>query len=217
VGSGALRKGNGNSPAIDVELAPHASNINNATQSMSMSTAPVESLVSLPQIRGTVFQVMTLLRCALSELDPPSSGAKLFIDRAASILLEEIGQPLSGVRLVSEPVIARQSGLLAWQARRVLDYVEDHLSETIRVADLSCLVRLTESHFSRAFRKRFGAAPHNYVVSRRIRRSVRLLLEGELSLSEIALACGFSDQAHFSNTFRRLMGITPAAWRRSRQ
>jgi|SRR5580658_8551033 AraC family transcriptional regulator len=182
---------------------------------MTMSTTPDESFVSLPQIRGTVFQVMTLLKCAVSELDLSSNGAKLLIDRAASILLEEIGQPLSGVRLISEPVISRQNGLLAWQARRVLDYVEEHLSETIRVADLSCLVRLTESHFSRAFRKRFGAAPHSYIVCRRVRRSVRLMLEDELSLSEVALACGFSDQAHFGNTFRRLMGITPAAWRRS--
>ena len=178
-----------------------------------MSPTPNESFVSLPQIRGAVLQVTTLLSCAISELDLSPKGAKLLIDRAASILLEEIGQPLSGVRLNANPPVSRQSGLLAWQARRVLDYVEEHLSETIRVADLGALVRLTESHFSRAFRKRFGAAPHSFIVCRRVRRSARLMLEGELTLSEVALACGFSDQAHFSNTFRRLMGITPNAWR----
>jgi AraC-like DNA-binding protein len=109
----------------------------------------------------------------------------------------------------------RGNTLLPWQIRRILAYIDEHLSEPIRVCNLSALVDLTEGYFSRAFRRRFGAPPHTYIVRRRIQRSARLMLEGNLPLSQVALRCGFSDQAHFNKNFRKLMGTTPAAWRRT--
>jgi AraC-like DNA-binding protein len=80
---------------------------------------------------------------------------------------------------------------------------------------LAAVARLSVSHFSRAFRVSFGQPPHGYVMSRRIEKAKRLILSNEpMSLAQVALSCGLSDQAHLSRMFRNLVGESPTAWRR---
>lgn len=107
-----------------------------------------------------------------------------------------------------------QRGLASWQAKRVTSYIEDKLDSTIRVSDLAGLVRLSSSHFSRAFRETFGETPFTYVMKRRMVRAQQLMLTSRVPLSQVALACGMCDQPHFSRTFRRIVGTNPATWRR---
>ena len=92
-----------------------------------------------------------------------------------------------------------------------------YLDEAIRVEDLSELVRLSAYNFSRAFKLSIGEAPHTYLVRRRLDRARHLMLTSDTALSEVALACGFYDQAHLSKLFRRCTGQSPAAWRRERR
>jgi AraC family transcriptional regulator len=108
----------------------------------------------------------------------------------------------------------RLGGLAPWRIRRLKAFVEAHLSQPIRVADLSGAVGLSATHFSRAFVRSFGEPPHAYLIRRRIDRARHLMLTSDISLSDLAAACGFSDQAHFCRLFRRHTGRTPAAWRR---
>jgi AraC family transcriptional regulator len=107
-----------------------------------------------------------------------------------------------------------QGGLAPWQAKRLRGYVEDKLDSTIRARDLAALVRLSTSYFSRAFRKTFGETPGGYIMKRRMLRAQQLMLKPQVSLSQIALECGMCDQAHFSRTFRRIVGTNPTVWRR---
>jgi AraC family transcriptional regulator len=67
---------------------------------------------------------------------------------------------------------------------------------------------------ARAFRRVFGCTVGDYVRRLRIERAALQLAETELSLAEIALAAGFSDQSHFSNMFRRHTGLSPFRFRR---
>jgi AraC-like DNA-binding protein len=108
----------------------------------------------------------------------------------------------------------RLGGLAPWRVRRLKAFVEEHLSQPIRVADLSGAVGLSATHFSRAFGRSFGEPPHVYLIQRRLDRARHLMLTSDISLSDAAAACGFSDQAHFCRLFRRHTGRTPAAWRR---
>jgi AraC-like DNA-binding protein len=110
---------------------------------------------------------------------------------------------------------ARTGGLAPWRIRRLLAFVEEHLSQSIHIEDLSRVVGLSVPHFSRAFGVSFGKTPHVYVIQRRLDRSRDLMLASNMMLSEIALACGFNDQAHFCRLFSRYVGTTPAAWRRA--
>jgi AraC family transcriptional regulator len=105
-------------------------------------------------------------------------------------------------------------GLAPWQVAKVKLYVEAHLSDDITCPELATLVRLSPSHFSRAFKVSFGCSPHAYVVAQRLDQAKALMLSTEAPLCEVALVCGFADQSHFSTKFHRAVGRTPSAWRR---
>ncbi len=106
--------------------------------------------------------------------------------------------------------------LAPWQAQRVSQHVDAHLDEPLRVADLANLVGLRLRQFSAAFRGSFGQTPHTYLLDRRVRRACELMAMTREPLSQIAVLCGFADQAHLTHIFRARIGITPNAWRRPR-
>jgi AraC-like DNA-binding protein len=107
--------------------------------------------------------------------------------------------------------------LLAWQSRKVREYFEAHLAGPLRVAELGALIQCSESHFSRSFKQTFGVPPHAYLIRLRLERAAHYMLQTDAPLSDIALRCGFTDQAHLCKQFRQVMGQTPAAWRRLRR
>jgi AraC family transcriptional regulator len=107
-----------------------------------------------------------------------------------------------------------QGGLASWQAKRLNSYIEDKLGSTIRAADLAKVVRMSTSHFFRAFRKTFGESPVAHVMKRRMLRAQELMSTSSAPLSQVALECGMCDQAHFSRTFRQIVGTNPTVWRR---
>jgi AraC family transcriptional regulator len=106
--------------------------------------------------------------------------------------------------------------LMAWQARKVIDYIDRHITSRVFVADLCALVLRSEAHFSRSFRGTFGYSPHAFVVRRRVELAAKYMLQTDMSLTDIALECGFVDQAHLCKHFRVVIGKTPAAWRRAK-
>ena len=107
-----------------------------------------------------------------------------------------------------------RGGLAPWQVRRIITHVNANLDAALRVEDLARLVRLSQSHFSRAFSSSFGCPPHRFITRCRLERAKELMLRTDVPLLQIAIECGFADQAHFSRVFLRLVGIAPARWRR---
>lgn len=105
-------------------------------------------------------------------------------------------------------------GLDARQLRVVDGTINEKLAEPISVLMLSSLAGLSRSHFSHAFRASVGQTPHAHIIRLRIDRAMKLMAETDLPMSEISLAVGFSDQAHFSNKFRQTINMTPTHWRR---
>jgi AraC family transcriptional regulator len=107
-----------------------------------------------------------------------------------------------------------RGGLAPWQARRVATYVRDNIGTSLRASELSRLVRLSYSHFNRAFKVSFQQTPTSYIMRQRVSLAQEKMLTTAHSLSRVALECGLCDQAHFSRMFRRLVGQTPRLWRR---
>ena len=165
--------------------------------------------VRLLRMQEVVGRAIALLEAADRELGQTQEGARSSIARATSILLAEVGHAaqLCGSR-------GGTAALLPWQTRRVLEYIDAHLGRSLKVAELSALLSRTEAHFSRMFKGAFGVSPHAYILRRRIELASRLMVESTTPLTEIALQCGFNDQAHLSKRFRQQTGATPAAWRR---
>ena len=154
--------------------------------------------------------VITLLDSALGQLQRPEVARSALL--AATTLLRQHAtsdqEQTSGVR---------QVGLLAWQVRRIREYIDANLSSRISVAQLSAQVHCSEGHFSRAFRQTVGESPHAYIVICRVQAAAVFMMKTDATLSEIAIDCGFTDQAHLCKQFRSLLGQTPAAWRRAQR
>jgi AraC family transcriptional regulator len=172
--------------------------------------APAASNLGSTPSREWLHQLTTLVESALDQFRDLQPAQSTLLE-AASLLRRQIEPPVA--RRISE----ENGRLRAWQARKVLDYIDRHLAGPVLVADLCSLVQRSEGHFSNSFKRTFGESPHVFLVRRRVELAARYMLTTEACLSDIALRCGFTDQAHLSNRFRQFTGQTPAAWRRARK
>ncbi|CAA9498932.1 MAG: Transcriptional regulator, AraC family [uncultured Sphingomonadaceae bacterium] len=152
-------------------------------------------------------------RLALSLLgtdDMEAGGSQLYLESIAqAIVARVIGRDSAGP--ARSP--SQGSGLVKWRQRRVMDFVEANLADTIRLQDLARAAGLSRMHFAAQFRAATGLRPHDYVVRRRIERAQDLLRESALPLAQVALGVGFQTQAHFTTVFREHVQETPGRWR----
>jgi AraC family transcriptional regulator len=95
--------------------------------------------------------------------------------------------------------------------RHVLGYIEAHLGHDLSLPAIAAVAGLSVSHTKTLFRRATGLPIHQYVIRRRVELAARLLREGQMPVSEVALEAGFAHQSHLARHMRRLMGVTPAA------
>jgi transcriptional regulator GlxA family with amidase domain len=111
------------------------------------------------------------------------------------------------------PAPQARGGLPPAAMRRVYEYIEAHLHDSIELAELAAIAGLSIFHFARQFKQSAGVTPHYYLIRSRVERARELLASTDLSLSEIAFATGFSDQSHLTRHFRQMIGVTPGQFR----
>jgi AraC family transcriptional regulator len=107
-----------------------------------------------------------------------------------------------------------RGGLPPARLRRVEEFLMTHLADDVGLDALAAIADLSPKHFARAFRQSTGMPPHRWLIEQRIDRAKALLRKGDASLAEIALACGFADQSHFTVTFRKMVGATPGCFQK---
>jgi AraC family transcriptional regulator len=176
---------------------------------MYVGETPADSRVGATQSQEWVLRVIALLDTAACQLDH-EQAAHCTILQAASLLRNWVDPELS------KAAIARRGGLPSRHMLKVCAYIDSHITDRVLVGDLCRLVHLSKAHFSRAFRRTFGQSPRAFVIGRRVELAAQYMLQTDAPLSHIALRCGFTDQPHFSKTFRQATGHPPAAWRRAR-
>jgi AraC family transcriptional regulator len=157
-------------------------------------------------------RLWSLIRRAVNLLDRDRSEAWRCLRDAYTLFDQQsLAESTSGNAATS----VRPGCLAAWQARRVVEYIEQHLGAKLTTEEIAAAIGLSKSHFSRSFKSTLGASPMAYVAARRIERAKRTILASAESLADVALDCGFADQSHLNRQFRRAVGVTPGQWRRS--
>jgi len=97
--------------------------------------------------------------------------------------------------------------------KQVLDYIAVNYGNNILLEDMAARADLSPSHFSRLFKQTIGQSPYQFLMSYRIEKAKKMLDRPSTLMVDIAFTCGFSDQAHFSRTFKKIEGITPKQYR----
>ncbi|WP_073956403.1 AraC family transcriptional regulator [Thalassospira sp. TSL5-1] len=154
--------------------------------------------------------VEKMVRRVIVPLDWSAPADRLVMSTAGYGL---VGHLLSHYTAQKPGIINIRGGLSAVVRRRVTDYIAAHLERAITLDDLARVAGLSVFHFSRMFRVSLGEAPHQFVLRKRVEQSRHMLQDGQLGLAEIAVACGFSSQAHFTTRFGYIVGVSPARYR----
>jgi len=167
---------------------------------------------SLRSVASASMRVGHLVRQAMTFFETDRKAAWRCLSDASTLLgadVQDLGADAPSVDKL------QPGGLATWQARRTVAHIEANLASKMEIDDLANMVALSRSHFSRAFKRSLGFSPMEYVVVRRVERAKAMISSTRESLAEVALACGFADQAHLNRRFREIVGISPGRWRRS--
>jgi AraC family transcriptional regulator len=117
----------------------------------------------------------------------------------------------------AEDKVDDNRGLARSALKKVTAAIKGDLSRAWTVDELAGTLGLSAGHFSRSFRRSTGASPRQWLIRQRVDAAMDKLLETREPISEIAIDCGFAEQAHFTRTFTRMVGTSPGAWRRRHQ
>jgi AraC family transcriptional regulator len=157
-----------------------------------------------------VWDTALKLKAEVGNADPWS---REYAQALCLVLMHELFRLEQMAPAAARPV---RGGLPAWQQKRVVEFIEQHLAEAISLAALAELVDLSLYHFARAFTQSFGAPPHRYHMTRRMDRAKNLLQRPGLSVTQIGARIGFRETSSFTRAFRKLTGLTPTEYRRHR-
>ena len=167
-----------------------------------------QQLVDLPQFSDAdLCTAGVILRDAL-ENDDLTSG--VMFEAMSRVFLVKLLQRYGQQRAED---VAQSARFTSDHFKRVLAFIRANLDQTITVDALANEAGMSPSHFGRVFKETLGETPMQYVLAYRIEQAVAMMKDKHLQLGEIALACGFADQAHFSRSFKQVTGQTPRQYR----
>jgi len=156
----------------------------------------------------TISGLGSLLLPALSH---PDQANPLFVDHVLLAVGVHVAQTYGGMRPMSRPA---RGGLTPWQERRATEILRANIKCGVALKEVARECGISVGHFSHAFRRTLGVAPHKWLIEQRVVLSKEKLRDEGLSLSDVAMECGFSDQSHLTRVFREAVGVSPGAWRR---
>ena len=146
-----------------------------------------------------------------ADLEIGSPTGKIFGESAAIMLAARLLQQHS---IRSPKQLSDQVGLSSYALRLVVDHIRSHLNEDLMIADLAQIAGMSSYYFMRMFKRSMHITVRQYIIQQRVELAQELLRRRELSIADIALQCGFTNQSHFTNVFRQLAKTTPKTYRK---
>jgi AraC family transcriptional regulator len=166
-------------------------------------------LVNRFQVRDSAIEHLAwALQC---EMNSKFAGGRLYTDCIGMALACRLLQRHS-ITAPGEPNV-NGGAMPMFRLRRVLNYIEENLSQDLSLAAIAAVSGLSSSHCQRAFRNAVGVSIHQFVIQQRVHRAKQLLADSRFSIAEVALSVGFSHQSHLAHHMRRLLGLPPRVLR----
>jgi AraC family transcriptional regulator len=164
----------------------------------------------VPQLTQPDLLVHGIALSLKAELESGGLGGRLYVESATTVLAIHLLRHYC----TQKPKIYECTGRFPeYRLRQAIDYIHDHLAEDVSLEAIAQHLGMSRYYFVRLFKQSMGTTPHQYVLQQRIERSKELLKQRRETIADIALACGFADQNHFSKQFRQLTGTTPKTFR----
>lgn len=157
--------------------------------------------------------IMAVLQAMVSDLEEGSPAGRLYGESLANALAVYLLKCYT-VRRYS--AVAYRGGLPGYRLKRVLDYIDEHLSDDVSLAQLAAIAGMSPHYFAELFKQSTGHPPHRYVLLRRIERGKQTLLDSRRSVIEAGLDAGFHNPSHFARVFRKFVGTTPSRFKSDR-
>lgn len=146
------------------------------------------------------------------ELLAPSPAGELFVGHIARGITAHYLHTYCGH--LDAPIPAGQK-LAPADLKRVQELIESRLDSKPSLDELAATLGLSVASFCRRFKNSTGLPPYQYLLHARVARAKQALQRRGQSLSELALSLGFYDQSQFTNTFRRIVGVSPRDYMRA--
>lgn len=172
----------------------------------------IDDLEVVPQFKlcdPLIYQIGVALK---AELESGGLGSRLYAESAATFLTTHLLRHYLARKHTIRDFVG---GLPKHKLRLAIAYIHEHLEQELSLIEIATVVQMSPYHFSRLFKQSTGLTPHQYVTRYRIEKAKLLLARGELAIADISQEVGFQSQSHFTTIFRRLMGVTPKAYRRA--
>jgi AraC family transcriptional regulator len=143
-----------------------------------------------------------------------AEGEETILLQTEAVLLTLWSELLRQARKPLGPIA--RGGLAPWQARRCIEYLNDHAGDNVGLEQLAALVGLSPFHFARAFKQTTGVPPHRYQLKVRIEKAKALLEATDTPVTQIAFEVGYESSQALARLFRREVGVSPSDYRRLR-
>ncbi len=158
-------------------------------------------------------EVLAHLALALAPaLEHPAQASLLFVDQVCLAMISHLVDAHGHAPPAAEP--RTQRVLSRSHEARAKEMLRDKIDGAISIAEIADACNLSRSYFIHAFRETTGQTPHQWLISQRLERAQALLMDFERPLADVAAACGFADQSHFTRVFSQYTGTPPGSWRR---
>ena len=182
-------------------------------QTVARETIDINSdrLELISQFRTRDRQLEAIGMMLLAELKQENLGGRLYVESLANVLAVHLIRQYATTKPQQIPIY--EGGLPQRQLVQVLEYINEHLSFDIKLADLAAMLGMSQFHFSHLFKQSIGTPPYQYLLEQRVERAKQLLKQSDAQVVDIALECGFNSHSHLSKQFRQFVGMTPTAYR----
>ncbi|MGX5666844.1 helix-turn-helix transcriptional regulator [Rhizobium daejeonense] len=176
-----------------------------------IGTKRIETLNIAPGADIDDATVRGIAAALLPAVASPSCASSIFVDHICLALSLHLAVTYGGA-MALRPV--HSGGLAPWQLNRAMEMMDAHLNGELPVATIAQACGLSPAYFTRAFKQSTGFPPYRWMTRRRIEKAMDLMRNTVFSLSQVAYACGFSDQSHFTRVFSGATGMAPGQWKR---